>query len=151
MGWPSATAPPFGFTFRDRSRGRCETAQAWAAKASLDSITSISSMVRPAFFERVCGGGDRAQAHDARLDAGMAVGDQAGERLGAAAGDFRAAGEHQGGGAVVEAGGVAGGDRAILLEGGFQRGQALGDGIGAGMFIGVENHRALAGRAARQG
>ena len=50
MGWPRAMAPPFGLVLAmSRPRPR-ETAMACAAKASLDSITSIWSSVTPPFF-----------------------------------------------------------------------------------------------------
>ena len=50
IGWPSAMAPPLGLVLAmSRPRPRA-TAIACAAKASLDSMTSIWSSVRPPFF-----------------------------------------------------------------------------------------------------
>ncbi len=46
-GWPSAMAPPFGFTLAGSRPSPLVTASACAAKASFDSITSKSSTVRP--------------------------------------------------------------------------------------------------------
>ena len=49
IGWPRATAPPFGFTLAG-SRPSCfVTVMACTAKASLDSITSMSAGLRPDF------------------------------------------------------------------------------------------------------
>ena len=56
-GWPSAIAPPFGFTRAASSPKALLTAKACAAKASLDSITSKSSTVRPVFCNRFCTAG----------------------------------------------------------------------------------------------
>ena len=60
------------------------TASAWAAKASLASTRSRSLTVQPALLQRLAGGGDRAGAHDRRVDAGGRPGDDAGERREAA-------------------------------------------------------------------
>ena len=47
-GWPSEMPEPFGFTFSGSKSSARATAQAWAAKASFASITSMSLIVRPA-------------------------------------------------------------------------------------------------------
>ncbi|MCY1458779.1 hypothetical protein D9M71_761930 [compost metagenome] len=50
-GWPRAMAPPCRLTFSfilSSSLRSFSTGRAWAAKASLSSTKSISSMVRPA-------------------------------------------------------------------------------------------------------
>lgn len=44
---------------------------------------------------------------------------------------------------VIDAGSVAGGDDAVLLEGGLQAGQGLHGGAGTGTLIGINDHRAL--------
>ena len=43
--------------------------------------------------------------------------------------------QHQGGGAVVDAGGVGGGDGAVLVEGGAQLGDAVERGAVADVFV----------------
>ena len=48
IGCPKAMAPPFGLVFSFGKASSLATAKACAAKASLDSITSISSTLRPA-------------------------------------------------------------------------------------------------------
>ena len=48
IGWPSEMPEPFGLTLAGSSPSSFTTAQACAAKASLDSITSRSLTFRPA-------------------------------------------------------------------------------------------------------
>ena len=48
IGWPSEMPEPFGLTLAGSRPSSLLTAQAWAAKASLASITSMSATVRPA-------------------------------------------------------------------------------------------------------
>jgi hypothetical protein len=73
-----------------------------------------------------------------------AVGDQAGHRLVAAGGRLGGVGQHQEGGAVVDAGGIAGGDGAVLVEGRLHLGQAFHGGAGLDVLVGVEHDVALA-------
>jgi hypothetical protein len=47
-GWPSAMAPPNGLSFSSSIPSSCLQGTIWAAKASLISITSMSSIVIPA-------------------------------------------------------------------------------------------------------
>ena len=58
-GWPSAIAPPFGFTLAGSSSRSFITASDCAANASFSSITSTSSSDRPALSSalRVAGTG----------------------------------------------------------------------------------------------
>ena len=78
-GWPSAIAPPFGLTrasssARPRSRS---TARPCAAKASLSSITSICVERQAGQLEHLLRRRRRADAHDARRDAGRRHADDA--------------------------------------------------------------------------
>src|SRR5689334_20132075 len=50
MGWPMAMAPPLTLTLDVSQPSPLFTAQAWAAKASFDSIRSRSAALQPAFF-----------------------------------------------------------------------------------------------------
>ena len=65
-GWPSAIAPPFGLTC-SASSGRPSsrsTASDWAAKASLSSMTSKSSIVSRVAAQKRLGGRHRPDAHE---------------------------------------------------------------------------------------
>src|SRR5260370_441176 len=53
-GWPIAIAPPRILTFSGSSFKSLMTARVWAAKASLISIRSISSSLRPARSRALC-------------------------------------------------------------------------------------------------
>ncbi|MNS67967.1 hypothetical protein D3C72_1012310 [compost metagenome] len=94
-------------------------------------------------LERQAGGRDRAQAHEFRFDAGVGVADQAGEGFQVIGLDRVAAGHDQCGGAVVQARGVAGGDRTVLLERRLHCCQ-LFQGRGARMFVDAEQFDAFA-------
>ena len=92
------------------------TAQAWAAKASLASTRSRSSTFQPAFLSAAREAGIGPDAHDRRIDAGMRPGDDAGERLEPALLGFLGAHQDDRGRAVIDARGIGGGDRAVLLR-----------------------------------
>src|SRR5213593_2881708 len=96
-GWPSAIAPPCGLSLSPNGSTPMPRAEGmtWAANASLISTMSMSSMV---IFARL----------SACLDASI------GPRP-----------MNSGSSADVQRAGVAGGDRAVLTEGGLQRGQDL--------------------------
>src|SRR5207253_1304062 len=53
-GWPIAMAPPRTFTFSGLALSTLMTASAWAAKASLISIRSMSSSLSPARSSALC-------------------------------------------------------------------------------------------------
>ena len=89
----------------------------WAAKASLASTRSISSMVRPAFCHGLTGSGHGADAHDLRVDAALAPADELGHGLEVVLLHGLAGSEDDGGSAVVDAGGVTGGDALDVLLG----------------------------------
>ena len=76
-GWPSATAPPFTFTFAGSSPGASMTASAWQAKASFSSMRSMSSSVQAGLLQRLGDRLHRADAHDLRRHAGDREGDEA--------------------------------------------------------------------------
>src|SRR5690606_19501083 len=84
----------------------------------------------------------RADAHDARLDAGGGHAEDPGDRLEAVFLHCVGTGDQHGGGAVVDAGGVAGGNAAVFTEGCGQCGQFL-QGRGAGVLVLVEDQRLL--------
>ena len=76
-------------------------------------------------LQHLAGGGDRAGAHHRGIDAGGGEAGDAGQRGQAALGGFGGGHQDQRRGAVIDAGGVAGGDRAVLGEGGTQLGHGL--------------------------
>src|SRR5690606_20673265 len=106
----------------------------------LDDVDLIDAQALPVQQLAYCR--YRADAHDARLDAGGGHAEDPGHRLEAVFLHCVGTGDQHGGGAVVDAGGVAGGNAAVFTEGGGQCGQFL-QGGGAGMLVGVENQRLL--------
>ncbi|MNQ74574.1 hypothetical protein D3C85_893340 [compost metagenome] len=87
----------------------------------------------------------RADAHVQRVDAGHGVRHQARHRLEAATLGSGALHQHHGGGAIVEAGSVAGGHAAVVaLEGRLELAQLLEGQVVAHVLIGVEHHFAAA-------
>ena len=117
IGWPIAIAPPLTLTLEVSQPRSLLTAQACAAKASLASIRSRSPMFQPAFFSAAREAGIGPGAHDLRIDAGLAPGHDAAEHLLAFLGRLLGGHQHHRGGAVIDAGGAAGGHGAVLLEG----------------------------------
>ena len=114
-GWPSAIAPPLGLT-RASSSARPSsrsTARPCAAKASLSSITSICASVRPvsASTLRVAGAGPMPMMRGATPAVAMPTTRARGVRPWRGGGGF--VGQQQRAGAVVHAGGVAGGHGAV--------------------------------------
>src|SRR4051794_7127136 len=76
-------------------------------------------------FEEAADGGDGADPHDARIDAGDGGADERRERLDAQLARTLLARDDDRGGAVVDPAGVAGGDRPALAEDRLQAGQLL--------------------------
>ena len=68
-------------------------------------------------LQRLARGRDGAGAHHLGIDAGLRPAGDARQRRQAAGGGVLGAHQHQGGGAVIEADGIAGGDGAVLVEG----------------------------------
>ena len=121
-GWPSAIAPPLGLTC-SASSGRPRlrvTASAWAAKASLSSMTSKSPIFEVEPRHQLLRRGHRPDAHHARRHARGRHAEHAGARAQAVRLERLLGGEDQRGRAVVDARGVAGGHRAVLAEGRLQ-------------------------------
>ncbi|CRP52210.1 hypothetical protein PAERUG_P5_London_26_VIM_2_01_09_02983 [Pseudomonas aeruginosa] len=108
----------------------------------LVGLDQVQLLQAPAgLVERATGGGDRADAHDRRVDPGAGVaGDPRQHRQAQGLGLGRAHQQYRGG-AVVEAGGVAGGDAAVLPEGRLELGQGLDGGAGARLLVGIEAQR----------
>ena len=97
---------------------------------------------RPAgLFQAAAGGGDRADAHDRRVDAGVGVAGDLGQHRQAQGLGLAGAHQHHCGGAVVEGRGVAGGDAAVLLEGCTQAAEGFGRGAGARLLVTGEGDR----------
>ena len=120
-----AMAPPLTFTMSVFQPMSLLTAQAWAAKASLASTRSRSSAFQPAFFsaareagigpEPMIAGSTPALAQETMRASGSRP--RFSRFLGAHQDDRRRA--------VIDAGGIAGRHRAVLLEHRLE----LGDGI----------------------
>ncbi len=87
-------------------------------------------------FDEPGHGRHRAHAHDARRHAGARRADDARQRLQAIFLDRLPRGDEQGGGAIIDARGIAGRHRALFAERCRQFRQFLDRGAGAGMFIG---------------
>ena len=106
------------------ARARVAHASTTEAKASLISMTSMSSMVMPVRSSRSLGGVDRAGEHEHGVDADEAGVDDLGpgreaERLGLLRGH-----EQHGAGAVGDLRRGAGGVHAVLAGDGLERGRA---------------------------
>ena len=93
-------------------------------------------------FHDLAGGGHGAHAHDGGIDAAQRTGDPGGHGGDAQFLGLLLAHDDQRGGAVVDGGSVAGGDFAVLLEGGAQLGQDFRR-AQAGTFVGVKDDVAL--------
>ena len=91
--------------------------------------------------QAAAGGGDRADAHDRRVDAGVGIGGDPRQYRQAEGLGLVGAHQQHGGGAVVEAGGVAGGDAAVLLERRLELAQGFGRGAGARLLVAGEADR----------
>ena len=114
-------------------------ARPWLAKASFSSITSKSDCESPSRAISFLRGRRRAKAHDARRHAGGCAAQNAGDRRQTMRLDRRLGGEDQRRRAVIDARGIAGRDRAAVAERRAQLGQRLQRGIGARMFVGVDD------------
>src|ERR1039457_4832052 len=113
MGWPSAIAPPFGFVLAPSSSSPRDTAIACAANASLLSMTSIWSMVKPPYLKREFRSRDRSLAHDLVGYSGHRIRYET--RQGPVLGGrgYRRVGQDEEGGTIVDARGVARGHRTV--------------------------------------
>ena len=131
-----AMAPPRTFTFSGSALSSLITASAWAAKASLSSIRSMSASFSPARSSALCVGRHRADAHHRRIDAGHRHGADADLGLQAQLPRPLLRHDQQGGGADVERAGVAGRHGAALgHERRLQRGQGFQAGIAADALV----------------
>ncbi len=104
-------------------------------------------MDRPRASQGLLGARHRADAHDLGRDAGEREADHAHLLLQAELVGHGLRGQQGGGGAVVEAGAVAGGDAAVRAERRLQAGQALERGAGPRGLVGGEQAPALLGGA----
>ena len=95
-------------------------------------------------LERLFRGGDRPDAHDFGLDAGKGVADQAHLHRQAQLRRSVRGGEQGRRRAVIQSGGIAGGDPAVGPEGGTQRGEVLKGGSRPGRFVNGVDRPALA-------
>src|ERR1700731_1937528 len=120
IGWPMAIAPPLTLTIAGSQPMSLLTAKACAANASLASTRSRSLTFQPAFSSALREAGMGPVPMIAGSTPAVAPGGDAGKRGQAARGGVLGAYQDKRRGAVVDAGGVAGGHRAILGEGGLQ-------------------------------
>ncbi len=105
----------------------------------LVGFDQVQLVQRPArFVQTAAGGRYRRDAHDCRVDTSIGVGlDRRQHRQTEGLGLVCAHQQYRRG-AVVEAGGIAGGNRAILLERRLEFGQRLGGRAGSRLLVGVE-------------
>src|SRR5579884_1241035 len=89
-------------------------------------------------FERLGDGVDRANAHLFGLATRGGEAHEARQRADAEGAGARLAHDHRGGGAVGSLRRIAGSDRSMGMEGGFEFGEGIERGIGARSFIGFE-------------
>ena len=90
-------------------------------------------------LQRLAGGLDRADAHDGRIAADRAERADLGQRLEAVRLDKVLGRDDHRSARVVDAGSVARGDGAVLLERRAELGQTLEGGVGAAVLVGVKN------------
>ena len=141
IGWPSAIAPPLTLTLFVSQPISWLTAQACAANASLISIRSRSFGFQPARARQRLRRRHRAHAHVRRIDARPRRSLDARERLQAELLRLLRRHHDHRGGAVVDAGGIAGGHRAVLVERGLQACQRLERRAVARELVVVEDDR----------
>jgi len=114
-------------------------------REGLVGLDEIEVADRPAgLLQRPARGRDRPRAHDRRIDAGGRPRGDAGNRRDAAPGGFRLGHQQRAGCAVVDAGSVAGGDGALLVEGGLQLLHGVDGGAVADVFVLIDHGVALA-------
>ena len=105
------------------------------AKASFSSTRSMSADLHSGARQQLAHGRDRADAHDARVDARDGAAREGRQRLDAERAGPLLARDHERRGAVVDAARVAGRHAASGAEGGLQLGQALGRRVGPRMLV----------------
>ena len=96
-------------------------------------------------LQRQLGSGNGTGAHHLGIDAGLGPAGDAAQRGEAASGGILGAHQHQGGSAVIEARGIAGGDSAVLGESGLEAGHRFEGGAVADIFVGIDHRLTLAG------
>ena len=136
-------APPFGFTCA-RIVGQAKVAQHGERLGGegLVELDHVHLVEREAgALQHLARGRHRADAHDARLDAGGGHGDDAGLRRQALRRRRRLGGDDQRRGAVVDARGVAGGDGEVGAVDALELGQRLDGGARARMLVAVDDDR----------
>ena len=138
-GCPSAIAPPFTLTCSMSRPSSRTQATDWLANASLSSTRSRSSTVSPARSSalRVAGTGPMPMT-DGSTPA-TAVLTIARERSQPERARPLRLDEHDRGGAVVDARGVAGGDRPARPERGLEPREALGGRVGARALVALDD------------
>ena len=80
-GWPREIPEPLGLTRAGSRPSSRVTAQAWAAKASLDVDDVQICDGQPGALQHQAGGGNGADAHVQRFDASVSIPDKSGQRL----------------------------------------------------------------------
>src|ERR1700683_1644883 len=94
-------------------------------------------------LQRRARGGDRPGAHDLRIDAGLRPRHDTGEGRLAQLGGLARLHQHHRAGAVVDARGVTGRDRALLVESRAQLADRLEGGAVFGIFVAIDDDVAL--------
>src|SRR5437763_1409724 len=138
MGWPSAMAPPCTLTRFLGMWSSRSTPSDWAANASFSSQRSISSRRS---FTRSSAFSEAGHGPMPRIDARSRVGADGGQRRQPELLRLAVRHDDHRGAAVVDARGVAGGGRAVLLEGGLESREPLRGGVAARVLVGIEAKR----------
>ena len=141
-------APPFGLTC-SASSAQPELAQAGQRLAG-EGLVQLDQVEigdrKPEAVEKLAGRGHRADPHDPGRHAGGGHTQHLDERRQAVTLHRPRRGDDQGGGAVIDAGGVAGRHRPAVADDRLQPGQRLERGVGPRMLVAIDDRRTLPAR-----
>ena len=138
IGWPSAIAPPWTLTFAVSSARSRAHAMTWAAKASFNSMRSMSASSSCVFASSARIAGTGPIPIPRRVDPGGCPGDDPRERRDAGLLHLLGAPEYDRRRAVGDSRRVARVNGAALLEHRGQLRDRLGRRVGAGMLVALD-------------
>ena len=132
-GWPRAMAPPLHVQLVVADAELLGRGDDLGGEGLVDlhQVDVVDGHAGPT--QHLADGVDRTEAHDLGIETGDAAGHDAGQRGDAELAGLGVAHHDDGGGAVVERAGVAGGDGPTLPEHRVEGGQLLERGAGAGV------------------
>ena len=138
-GCPKAMAPPLGFTRSGSSPASWITASDCAAKASFNSITSMSSKLQPCHLQRLRNREHRAEAHIFGLVSRRGKSNIARQRLDSQRLRPFCGHDNRGGRAIGSLRRVARSHGAFGVKGRLECEQGFHRGVGARAFIDLED------------